>query len=52
MADDRGDLIFDVLEPQPCALHCHDEHDLALLPDSALEAAHESAPILNSEPAA
>ena len=44
-------MIFDGFEPQPSAPHCHDEHDLALLPDSALEAAHESAPTLNSEPA-
>ena len=51
-ADIRGDLIFDRFEPQPSAPHCHDEHDLALQPDSALEAAHESAPTLNSEPAA
>ena len=29
---------------------CHDGHDLALPPDSALEAAHESAPTLNSGP--
>ena len=50
-ADLRGDLIFDGLEPQPSMPHCHDGHDLALPPDSALEAAHESAPILNSEPA-
>ena len=52
MADIRGDLIFDGFEPQPSAPHCHDGHDLALLPDSALEAAHESAPTLNLEPAA
>ena len=32
--------------------HCHDEHDLALQPDSTLEAALELAPIFNSEPAA
>ena len=51
-ADIRGDLIFDGFEPQPSAPHCVDGHDLALLPDSALEAAHESAPTLNSEPAA
>ena len=50
-ADIRGDLIFDGFEPQPSAPHCHDGHDLALQPDSALEAAHESAPTLNSEPA-
>ena len=52
MADDCGDLIFDGFEPQPSAPHCHDGHDLALLPDSALEAARESAPTLNSEPTA
>ena len=51
-ADVRGDLIFDGSEPQPSAPHCHGGHDLALLPDSALEAAHESAPIPNSEPTA
>ena len=32
--------------------HCHDEHDLALPPDSTLEAAHESAPTHSSEPTA
>ena len=42
-------MIFDGFEPQPSAPHCHDEHDLALQPDSALEAAHESAPTLDSE---
>ena len=52
MADIRGDLIFNGFEPQPSAPHCHDGHDLALLPDSALKAAHESAPIFTSEPAA
>ena len=51
-ANIRGDLIFDGFEPQPSALHCHDGHYLALLPDSALEAAHETAPTLDSEPAA
>ena len=51
-ADIRGDLIFDGFEPQPSALHCHDGHDLALQPDSNLEAAHESALIFNWEPAA
>ena len=50
MADIRGDLIFNGFEPQPSAPHCHEGHDLALLPDNALEAAHESAPTLNSEP--
>ena len=38
-ADIRGDLIFDGFEPQPSAPHYRDGHDLALLPDSALEAA-------------
>ena len=51
-ADIRGDLIFDGFEPQPSVPHCHDGHDLALLPDSALEAAQESAPTLSSEPTA
>ena len=52
MADIRGDLIFDGFEPLPSAPHCHDEHDLTLPPNSALEAAHKSAPTLDSEPAA
>ena len=51
-ADIRGDLIFDGFEPLPSAPHCHDEHDLALPPNSALEAAPASAPTLNSEPTA
>ena len=50
MADIRGNLIFDRFEPQPSAPHYHDGHDLALLPDGALEAAPASAPTLNSEP--
>ena len=48
-ADIRGDLIFDGFEPQPSVPHCHDGHDLALPPDSTLEAALEPAPIFNSE---
>ena len=52
IVDIHGDLIFDGFEPQPSAPHCHDGHDLALQSDSNLEAAHESAPIFNSEPAA
>ena len=52
MADIRGDLIFDGFEPLPSAPHCHDEHDLALPPNSALEAAPASASTLNSEPTA
>ena len=51
-SDIHGDLIFDGFEPQPSAPHCHDGHDLALQPNSNLEAAHESALIFNSEPAA
>ena len=49
-ADIRGDLIFDGFEPQPSAPHCHDGHDLALPPNSALEAAPVSAPTLSSDP--
>ena len=37
--DGRRDLIFDWLEPQPSAPHCHDGHDLALPTDSAQKAA-------------
>ena len=37
VADIRGDLIFDGLEPRPSASHCHDGHDLALPPNSARE---------------
>ena len=51
-ADICGDLIFDGFEPQPSVPYCHGEHDLALQPDSTLEAALEPAPIFNSEPAA
>ncbi len=51
-ADIRGDLIFDGFKPLPSALHCHDEHDLALPPNSALEAAPASASTLKSEPTA
>ena len=51
-ADIRGDLIFDGFDPQPSTPHCHDGHDLALPPDSALEAAPVSAPTLSSEPTA
>ena len=48
----RGDLIFDGFEPQPSVPHCLDGHDIALPPDSTVEAALEPAPIFNSEPAA
>ncbi|MDE1407683.1 hypothetical protein, partial [Bacillus licheniformis] len=51
-ANIRGDLIFDGFEPLPSAPHCHDEHDLALPPNNALEAAPASAPTLNSDPTA
>ena len=51
-ADIHGDLIFDGFEPLPSAPHCHDEHDLALPPNSALKAAPASALTLNSEPTA
>ena len=52
MAEIRGDLIFDGFEPQPSAPHCHDGYDLALPPNSALEATPASAPTLSSEPTA
>ena len=52
MADIRGDLIFDGPEPQPSAPHCCDGHDLALPPNSALVAAHESASVISPEPIA
>ena len=51
-ADIHGDLILDGFEPPPSAPHCYDEHDLALPPNSALEAAPASAPTLSSEPTA
>ena len=51
-ADIRGDLIFDGFEPQPSASHCLDGHDIALPPNSALEAAHTSVPTIDSEPTA
>ena len=49
-ADIRGDLILDGFEPPPSVPHCLDGHDIALPLNSTLEAAHESAPTLNSEP--
>src|SRR4051812_37712840 len=52
MADIRGDLIFDGLKPQPSAPHYPEGHDIALPLNSALEAAHTPAPILDSDPAA
>ena len=51
-ADIRGDLIFNGSEPQPSVPRCHDGYDLALPPDSNLEAAHESAPTYSPEPIA
>ena len=51
-ADIRGDLIFDGFVPQPSMPHCRNGHDLALLPDRTLEAAHKSAPTHSSEPTA
>ena len=48
--DIRGDLIFDGFEPLPSAPRCHDGHDLALPPNSSLEAAPVSAPTPSSEP--
>ena len=43
-------MICDGLEPPPSVPHCHDEHDLALPPNSALEAAPALASTLKSEP--
>src|SRR3954471_5269194 len=49
--DIRGDLIFDGFEPQPSAPHYLQGHDIALPPNSVLEAAYAPAPILDSEAA-
>ena len=49
-ADIREDLIFDGFVPQRRAPHCHDGHDLALPPNSALEVEPVPAPTFNSEP--
>ena len=51
-ADICGDLIFDGFDPQPSAPHCLDGHDMALPPNSALEAAHASVSTIHSEPTA
>ena len=51
-ADIRREMIFGGFGPPPSGPHCHDEHDLALLPNSALEAAPASASTLKSEPTA
>ena len=45
-------MIFDRFEPLSSAPHCDNEHDIALPPNSALEAAPASASTLNSEPTA
>ena len=45
----RGDLIFDRFEPQPSAPHCHDGHDLALLPDSVREITSATTLAVNPE---
>src|SRR3954462_940990 len=51
MADIRGDLIFDEFEPQPSAPHYPKGNDIAMPPNSVLEAAPAPALILDSEPA-
>src|SRR4051812_8414659 len=51
-ADIRGDLIFDGFKPQSRVPHHLEGHDIALPPDSGLEAAHAPAPTLDSEPVA
>ena len=45
-------MIFDGFEPRPSAPHYLEGHDLALPPDSVLEAAHASLPTHNAEPIA
>ena len=47
--DIRGDLIFDGFEPMSGALHSHDEHDLALPPDSVREITPVATLALNLE---
>src|SRR4051812_18779474 len=51
-ANIRGDLIFDGFEPQLGAPHYLEGHDIALPPNSVLEAAYAPAPTLDSEPVA
>ena len=51
-ADIRRDLIFDGFEPQPSVPHCLDGHDIAVLLNSTLEAAHAPVPTIDSEPTA
>ena len=48
-ADIRGDMIFDGFDPISGAPHNHDEHDLALPPDSVREITPATTPALNPE---
>ena len=48
-ANVRGDLIFDRFEPTSGAPHSHDEHDLALPPDSVREITSVVTPALDPE---
>ena len=49
IVDIRGDLIFDGFEPMSGAPHSHDEHDLALPPDSVREITPVATPALDPE---
>ena len=50
MADIRGDLIFDGFEPLLSVPRCHDEHDLALPPNSAWRPhPHRLRPLIRSQ---
>src|SRR3954463_11485570 len=51
-ANIRGDLIFDGFEPQPSVPHYLEGQDIALPPNSVLEAAYTPAPTLDAEPVA
>ena len=51
-ADIHGDLIFDGFKLQPSVPHCLDGHDIALPPNSSLEAAHASVSTIDPEPTA
>ena len=48
-ADIRGDLVFDGFEPVSGAPHSHDEHDLALPPNSVREITPVATPALDPE---
>ena len=48
-ADIRGDLMFDGFKPMSGAPHSHDEHDLALPPDSVREITPMATPALDPE---